>query len=239
MQHLLIVTGSEIILLDVRIGQSVENTPLNTRLLTGNDFFTGLTGKHPVSPVPDAVSSSVRTHRGKLFLLTKSNVQVGTLQYWNDRILARVHAGDFLAAIQVALSYYESRADGNFIGLPDDATERKQIVGRRIRELMRASLEWAFSEDRMRDDTHYSSDGRGVDLTSLFEGLAGCCIEACLAMGDMSFLFDDAYDSYSNVGNFPWPPRGIYLRRQDKRSPAKRHPSAHFYARPERRARFG
>lgn len=205
-QHLLIVTSSEIVLLDVRTGQAVENTPLNTRLLTSNGFYAGLTGKQPSFTVPDAVNSSVRTHRGKLFLLTQSNVQVGTLQHWNDRILARVHAGDFLAAIQVALSYYESRATGNFIGLPDDVAERKSVVGRRIRELMRASLEWAFSEDRMRDDTHYSSDGRGVDLTSLFEGLAGCCIEACLAMDDMSFLFDDAYDSYSNVGI-----QGIFL----------------------------
>jgi hypothetical protein len=200
------VTSSETILLDVRTGQSVENTPLNTRLLSGNDFFVGLTGRQAAAPMPEAVSSSVRTHRGKLFLLTKSNVQVGTLQHWNDRILARVHAGDFLAAIQVALGYYESRATGNFIGLPDDVKERKEVVGRRVRELMRASLEWAFSEDRMRDDTHYSADGRGVDLTSLFEGLAGCCIEACLAMGDMSFLFDDAYESYSNVGI-----QGIFL----------------------------
>ena len=133
-------------------------------------------------------------------------MQVGTLQHWNDRILARVHAGDFLAAIQVALSYYESGATGNYIGLPDDLAQRKLVVGQRIRELMRASLEWAFSDDRMRDDTHYSSDGRGVDLTSLFEGLAGCCIEACLAMGDLSFLFDDAYESYSNVGI-----QGIFL----------------------------
>ena len=65
---------------------------------------------------------------------------------------------------------------------------------------MRASLDWAFSEDRMHDDTHYSEDGRGVDLTSLFEGLATSCIEACLAMKETDFLFDDTYESYASVG---------------------------------------
>lgn len=166
-----------------------------------NDFYAGL-----VNPAVDPVAGSVRVHREKLFLLTRSNVQVGTLLHWNDRILARVHAGDFLGAIQVALSYYESKALGNYIGLSDDDAERRQTVGSRIRELMRASLEWAFSEERMRDDTHYTSDGRGVDLTSLFEGLATCCIEACLAMDDVAFLYEDAYESYASVGI-----QGIFL----------------------------
>jgi len=206
-QHLLVVTTAEIILLDVRTGQVVDNTQLQTKLLTANDFYAGLAARSaPTLSVPDATSASVRTHRGKLFLLTQSNVQVGTLQHWNDRILARVHAGDFLSAIQVALRYYEGKSSGNYIGLPEDSTERKGIVGRRIRELMRASLEWAFSEDRMHDDTHYSSDGRGVDLTSLFEGLAGCCIDACLAMDDLGFLFDDTYESYAGAGI-----QGIFL----------------------------
>lgn len=105
-----------------------------------------------------------------------------------------------MEAIQVALSYYDNRANGNTIDLPSDETERKALIGARVRELLKASLDWAFSEDRMRDDTHYSSDGRGVDLTALFEGLAKSCVEACLTMGDLDYLFDEAYENYSNVG---------------------------------------
>jgi len=52
----------------------------------------------------------------------------------------------------------------------------------------------------MRDDTHYSGDGRGVDLTGLFEGLASSCIEACLSMNDIGFLYDIAYEYFVNVG---------------------------------------
>ena len=131
---------------------------------------------------------------------TETDLQVGSLLHWNDRILARVHQGNFLEAIQVALAYYEDRADGNIINLPAQPEERRNIIGARVKELMKASLEWAFSEDRMRDDTHYSVDGRGVDLTGLFEGLANSCIDACLALDDPAFLFSTVYEYFATAG---------------------------------------
>nr|XP_031862274.1 uncharacterized protein CI109_002239 [Kwoniella shandongensis]KAA5529346.1 hypothetical protein CI109_002239 [Kwoniella shandongensis] len=198
--HLLIVTTTELLLLDVRSMTTVETTPLQTRLLTAQDFYSGLSVKGGLEGPLESFVGSAKTHRGKLFLLTKTNLQVGTLLHWNDRILGCVHRGDFLGAIQVALPYYEGRATGNLIGLPEETEEKQAVIGARIRELMHASLEWAFSPDRMTDDTHYSADGRGVDLTSLFEGLATSCIEACLAIKDSSFLFDDAFEHFSQVG---------------------------------------
>lgn len=119
---------------------------------------------------------------------------------WADRILAKVQRGDFLGAIDLAVAYYQGRAPGNVIGLPEDASKRMSVVGKRIHELLAASLRYAFSDDRMTDDTHYSADGRGVDLTSLFESLAKAAIDACIAINDISFLFDDVYDHFSQAG---------------------------------------
>ncbi|CAK9786811.1 hypothetical protein CC85DRAFT_286504 [Cutaneotrichosporon oleaginosum] len=199
--HLLVITTQELLLVNVRTMRPVENTPLQTKLLTSQDFYSGLSiRKAGIDVVPNTIASSARTFREKLFLLTKANVQVGTLQHWNDRVLASVHKGDFLGAINLALAYYEGRATGNTIGLPEDPASRRDVVGTRVRELMKASLEWAFSEERMHDDTHFSADGRGVDLTSLFEGLATACIDACLAMHDADFLFDEAYEHFANAG---------------------------------------
>ena len=149
---------------------------------------------------------SVRIYREKIFQLD-GNVSVGNLVHWNDRVLARVHQGDFLGAIHLALAYYKGQAQGNTIGLPDDPEELRTVVSARIRELINASLQWAFSEQRTYDDTYYSADGRGVDLTSLFESLATSCIEACLAMNDPDFLFTEAYEHYENAYI-----HGIFLR---------------------------
>ena len=82
---------------------------------------------------------------------------MGTLLTWADKILSFVQ-GDFLSAIQLTRTYYPGEAPRNTNGLTDEVIEKMK------RELMNASANYAFSEDRM-------LDGRGVDRTSLFEGL--------------------------------------------------------------------
>ncbi|KAL7421476.1 hypothetical protein Q5752_004363 [Cryptotrichosporon argae] len=202
--HVLLLTASAVILLNVVSLKAVEDTPLQTQLLTSIDVYASLS---KLAPAPEAFGGSVRAHRGKLFLLTRSNIQVGTLLRWSDRILALVHTGDFLGAIRLALAYYLNTAPGNGIGLPADTTARDATTAARVRELVVASLDWAFSEDRMRDDTHFSADGRGVDLTALFERLAAACVAVCAALGDGRILYDDAWEHFSGAGI-----HGILLR---------------------------
>nr|ODN92968.1 hypothetical protein L204_05147 [Cryptococcus depauperatus CBS 7855] len=184
--HLILIMSSEMMLLDMRSMQPAETTPLDTNLLTAHDFYSGLCVQ---SGAPECFAGS-----------TRKNLQVGTLLHWSDRILSQVHRGDFLQAISVALSYYSDTAQGNTIGLPPNILERQQVIANKIKELMKASLEWAFSPERLVDDTHFSMDGRGVDLTSLFEGLASSCIEACSSIEDLDFLFEKAYDYYLQAG---------------------------------------
>lgn len=85
-------------------------------------------------------------------------------------------------------------------GLPDDLPSRKEVIGKKMRDLMVASANYAFSEDRMTDDTHITPDGRGVDRTSLFEGLVSTCCSACVALDDTDFLFEDLFQYYEDNG---------------------------------------
>jgi vacuolar protein sorting-associated protein 8 len=136
----------------------------------------------------------------------RNEVQVGTLLTWADRILSFVEQGDFLSAIDLTRSYYLGTAPGNKNGLPEDPLELKKVVGEKMRELMVASTRYAFSEDRMRDGTHHTPDGRGVDRTLLFENLVATCARACIALGDLEFLFEDLFQAYDDAGITP-----IYL----------------------------
>jgi hypothetical protein len=138
---------------------------------------------------------------------TESDIRVGSVLSWADRILALCHGGDFLAAINLTIQYYTATAIGNTIGLPISSKARQKLLKTRALSLMRASLKYAFSEDRLTDGTFSSNDGRGVDLTPLFEGLAECCFHACLEMDETTFLFEDVYEAYANVGI-----QGIYLQ---------------------------
>jgi hypothetical protein len=134
-------------------------------------------------------------------------VQVGTLLTWADRILHCVEEGDFLSAIDLARSYYTGDAPGNRNGLPEDTLALQGIVGGKMQDLMTASAKYAFSEERMTDTTHITPDGRGVDRTSLFEGLVSTSARACIALDNFDFLFEDLYQYYEDWAIVP-----IFLR---------------------------
>lgn len=119
---------------------------------------------------------------------------------WADRILSFVQDGDFLNAITLTRDYYLGQAKGNMNGLPEDGEAMRNVVGEKMRELMVASARYAFSEDRFTDSTHVTPDNRGVDRTSLFEGLVSTCARACVTLGDYDFLFEDLFQYYDNAG---------------------------------------
>lgn len=124
--------------------------------------------------------------------------------------------GDFLSAIELARSYYVGDAPGNRNGLPDDPQQRRAIIGEKMHDLMVASARYAFSEDRMTDSTHVTPDGRGVDRTSLFEGLVTTCARACIALDDYEFLFEDLFSGIRGCIHIPNIPRtaGVLCDRQ-------------------------
>ncbi|PLW26349.1 hypothetical protein PCANC_22918 [Puccinia coronata f. sp. avenae] len=74
------------------------------------------------------------------------------------------------------------------------------MVKPKLIEIMRASLEYVFSDRRMEDDTHFDLDGRGVDRTELFEGLVRSCATACVAIDELDFIFDKMFEQYQEHG---------------------------------------
>lgn len=136
----------------------------------------------------------------------RDKIQVGALLTWADHVLWFVQEGEFLQAIELTRSYYLDEAPGNRNALPDNLDMRKQLLGDKLRELMNASTQYAFSEERMRDHTHVTPEGRGVDRTSLFEDLVSTCCRACITLDDFDFLFEDLHQQYEENGILP-----IYL----------------------------
>ncbi|KAH9028763.1 Golgi CORVET complex core vacuolar protein 8-domain-containing protein [Lactarius pseudohatsudake] len=199
-KQILAVTTSALEVYDVHTRTLVEHTPFDPSLLVSPTMAHTINGAFSYSDATGDVAHSVRTYKGKIFLLGRQEVQVGTLLTWADRILSFVENGDFLSAIDLTRSYYLGTAPGNKNGLPDDPLELKKVVGEKMRELMVASTRYAFSDDRMTDATHHSPDGRGVDRTSLFENLVSTCARACIALGDLEFLFEDLFQAYDDAG---------------------------------------
>ncbi|KAI0267108.1 Golgi CORVET complex core vacuolar protein 8-domain-containing protein [Gloeopeniophorella convolvens] len=198
--QILAVTASGLEVYDVHTHALVEHVHFDPTSLISPTISHTINGAFSYSDAMGDIAHSVRTYKGKIFLLGRYEVQVGTLLTWADRILSFVEDGDFLNAIDLTRSYYLGTAPGNRNGLPDDPQELKKVVGEKMRELMVASTRYAFSEERMTDATHRTPDGRGVDRTSLFENLVATCARACIALGDFEFLFEDLFQAYDDAG---------------------------------------
>ncbi|EJD52339.1 hypothetical protein AURDEDRAFT_180960 [Auricularia subglabra TFB-10046 SS5] len=195
-QQLAAVTASSIEVYDMKTLQRVERTSFRPQTLIQD---AGLYAQAEDDVFTDAsldIVRSVKSYKGKLFLLGRKELQVGSLLSWADRILAFVRDGDFLAAVDLCRAFYTGEATGNKLGLPEDPAAMRELVGKRLYELMAASAHYAFSEDRMRDGTHVAPDGRGVDRTSLFEDLVSTCARACMALDEFDFLFQDLFELY-------------------------------------------
>ena len=140
--------------------------------------------------VADAFYMSFRAYKGRLFLLGHNELSFGVLSNWADRLLALMEDGNFIGAIQLAVSYYNGDTEKLTVGLPDDEGSRHKIVRDKIIEMMSASLRYAFGKNR-------EAKAVQVDQTQL-EQLSAACITACISIDDMDFLFEDAYAWYQD-----------------------------------------
>lgn len=104
--------------------------------------------------------------------------------------------GTILEAIELTTSYFLGQSDASTIALPSAPSARRQAVEPKLREILTASLEFVFSEDRLRDGSHNDS----AIIQRLFEGLVGTCVRACVAIGDVDWLFDELYERYETNG---------------------------------------
>ncbi|KAJ7783226.1 Golgi CORVET complex core vacuolar protein 8-domain-containing protein [Mycena metata] len=198
--QVVVLTATTLNVYDVRASKLIEHVQFDGLSLVSPTLGATVNGAMNYADSVGDVAHSVRVYKGKIFLLGREHVEAGTLLTWADRILTFVQDGDFLSAIDLTRSYYVGDAPGNSNGLPDDPALRRDVVGQKMRDLMVASTRYAFSEDRMTDETHSTPDGRGVDRTALFEGLVASCARACIALDDFDFLFEDLFSQYEDTG---------------------------------------
>ncbi|MCJ1404889.1 Vacuolar protein sorting-associated protein 8 [Xylographa trunciseda] len=140
--------------------------------------------------VADAFYMSFKAYKGRLFLLGFSDVSMGTMSNWADRLLALMEEGNFIGAIELATAYYNGEGDKATVGLPEDDTSRHSVVQEKLIEMMSASLKYAFGRNQ-KAGTSKLGDRQ-------LEALVTACFNACLSIEDMDFLFDDVYTWYSD-----------------------------------------
>ena len=138
--------------------------------------------------VADAFYMSFKAYKGRLFLLGFSDLSMGTLSNWADRLLALMEDGNFIGAIELATSYYNGEGDKATVGLPEDDVSRHSVVQEKLLEMILASLKYAFGRNQ--------EAGTPRVAKSQLKDLATACFNACLSIDYMDFLFEEIYTWY-------------------------------------------
>ncbi|KAK4144381.1 Golgi CORVET complex core vacuolar protein 8-domain-containing protein [Dichotomopilus funicola] len=141
--------------------------------------------------VADAFYMSLKTYKGRLFLLGVHDISIGALSNWADRLIALMENGDYVGAIRLATSYYTGDANKLTVGLPEDTTSRHAMVQDKLMEIMTASLKYVFGQRQK--DRHSINDSHLRELSET-------CFLACTSIGDIDFLFDEVYGWYEEAG---------------------------------------
>ncbi|GAA5871684.1 hypothetical protein JCM16303_000830 [Sporobolomyces ruberrimus] len=203
-QVIIVLTASHVDVFDVFTKERIGRDTNDIRSVVSNDLYS--TAFDATIPRQDRLSfaASFSTYKRKLFMLGTFDVRAGAILSWADRILALMQPSTILSAIEVTTAYLEGQVDASTITLPPDPELRRTLVEPKLREILNASLDFVFSEERLRDGSH--SDGDST--RRLFEGLVATCIRACHALNDVDWLFDELYERYEENGI-----EGIFLDR--------------------------
>ena len=139
--------------------------------------------------VADAFYMSFRAYKSRMFLLGFNDVSIGTLSNWADRLVALMEDGDYIQAIRLATTYYTGDAEKLTIGLPEDQASRHTLVRNKLLEIMLASMNFTFAQRRKQES--YVGNQSTRDL-------AEACVDACLSIEDVGFLFEEVYERFND-----------------------------------------
>ncbi|GAA6005757.1 hypothetical protein JCM11491_003997 [Sporobolomyces phaffii] len=203
-QVVIVLTATHVDVFDITTKERIGRDLNDIRSVVSNDLYSNAFGS--IIPLQDRLSysASFTTYKRKLFVLGTSDVRAGAILSWADRILALMQPATILAAIETTTAYLEGQVDASTITLPSEPERRRSLVEPKLRDILSASLDFVFSEERLRDGSH--SDGDST--RRLFEGLVATCVRACHALGDVDWLFDELYERYEEHGI-----EGIFLDR--------------------------
>ncbi|KAI9503006.1 Golgi CORVET complex core vacuolar protein 8-domain-containing protein [Coemansia spiralis] len=190
---LLYMTQSQrMFVLEIELNQETEICKSPPSSIAGRPWTTLATGIEAEPSYTQVIS----VYKQRVFTMCDTpSVYTGRLLTWAERLAILVDQGDLIDSITLALDFYQARTGQVVVGLPrsrrvgDKSTKKKQsIVGSRLIGLMRSALKHEFSEDSRQELND-----------AVARALASVCVEACLAINNEQFLFNDVFDYYATV----------------------------------------
>ncbi|CCH42438.1 Vacuolar protein sorting-associated protein [Wickerhamomyces ciferrii] len=149
----IITKSQQIILLNEKSLKLSSKIDLISKHIYKNKSLTKISS--PQSNYLGSYQSSFKTFKGKIFLVGKYELFVGSIPNWLDLLYDQVNKGRYIKSIDKARRFYIGNEDLEAVGLPASDKDRQQLVLKYLIDLVKASatkiLTSGMNEDQYED----------------------------------------------------------------------------------------
>ncbi|KAK9476316.1 Golgi CORVET complex core vacuolar protein 8-domain-containing protein [Lipomyces japonicus] len=217
-QIIIMVTITQrLLILNEHTMKVTESVDLVPRQIMRHDYFSeqlndlvisGSEGSDHYVTITDGFFNSVKTFKGRLFVLGMYEFAIGHLSSWAERLSLLMESENFVDAIILATKYYSGETDQVTINLPEDDDDRHDEMRDKIIEMVLTAVRYTLSDsgrstpttlngfEQDDDDAHYRK----------IADLAEVSFEALYVLQDYSILFGNLYELFEDANL-----RGVYF----------------------------
>ncbi|KAI3444349.1 hypothetical protein Pfo_001014 [Paulownia fortunei] len=198
-QMLAILTVTEQLCLFAKDGNLIHQTSFSVDGFRGDDlisyhiYFTNAFGN------PEkAYHNSVAVRGSTIYVLGQEHLIVSRLLSWKERIEVLRKAGDWMGALNMAMTYYDGQSHG-VIDLPRNLDDIQRSVMPYLVELLQSYVSEVFSYISVACYSQNAKLDQSDEIKEQYTRVGGVAVEFCVHIRRTDILFDDILSKFDDA----------------------------------------
>ncbi|KAL3517335.1 hypothetical protein ACH5RR_024237 [Cinchona calisaya] len=206
-QMLVVLTSIGRLGMFTKDGNMIHHTSFAVDGSGGDDLITYHTYFNNIYGNPEkAYHNCVAVRGASIYILGPSHLVVSRLLPWKERIEVLRRAGDWMGALNMAMTLYDGQAHG-VIDLPRSLDDVQKTIMPYLAELLLSYVDEVFSYIKVAsgnqvgssdelDDSKSSSDSHHPEIKEQYIRVGGVAVEFCVHIKRTDILFDEIYSKF-------------------------------------------
>ncbi|KAI9093990.1 hypothetical protein K1719_026988 [Acacia pycnantha] len=209
-QMLVVLTLAGQLYLFAKDGTVIHKTNVGVDGTGGDDLVVYHTQFINVFGNPEkAYHNSIAARGASIYILGPTHLVVSRLLPWKERILVLRKAGDWMGALNMAMTLYDGQAHG-VIDLPRNLNAIQEIIMPFLLELLTSYVDEVFSyisvafcnqlgKVDQSNDLNGRSSSVHSDIKEQYTRVGGVAVEFCVHIKRTDILFDEIFSKFVDV----------------------------------------
>ncbi|XP_054783316.1 uncharacterized protein LOC129290548 isoform X2 [Prosopis cineraria] len=209
-QMLVVLTSAGQLYLFTKDGNVIHKTNIGVDGTGGDDLAVYHTQFINIFGNPEkAYHNSIAVRGASIYILGPTHLVVSRLLPWKERILVLRKAGDWMGALNMAMTLYDGQAHG-VIDLPRNLDAVQEIIMPFLLELLTSYVDEVFSyisvafcnqlgKVDQSNDSNGGSSSVHSEIKEQYTRVGGVAVEFCVHIKRTDMLFDEIFSKFVDV----------------------------------------